>query len=124
MRLLLLPDRLAVCRLAGDAPVPAWALPGPLSSLTRTAEELSIVCPEVQVPDGVRHEGGWRALRIAGTLDFAQVGVLASLLAPLADAGVSVFALSTFYTDYVLLRERDLDRGRLALERAGHVVET
>ena len=122
MRLLLLPDRLAVCRLSPDAPAPAWALPGPFSSLTRTADELSIVCPEVQVPDGVRREAGWRALRVAGTLDFAQVGVLAALLAPLAKAGVSVFVVSTFDTDYVLLRERDLARGRLALERAGHEV--
>jgi uncharacterized protein len=121
MRLLLLPGRFAVCRLAPDAPVPAWAVAGPLSSVTRTEDELSVVCAEVQVPDGVRGEPGWRALRVAGTLDFGLVGVLKALVTPLAEAGISVFALSTFDTDYLLLR--DLEGGAAALEAAGHEVE-
>jgi hypothetical protein len=117
----LLPDRYAVCRLAADAPLPDWAA-GDLVSLTRTGDELSIVCCADCVPDGVRCETGWRVLRVAGVLDFALVGILASLLVPLAEAGISVFALSTFDTDYVLVRETDLARAVQTLREAGHDV--
>lgn len=123
MKLLLLPGRYAVCRLPGDAPPPAWAFGGPFSSLTRTADEFSVVCREEDVPAGVRHEPRWRCLRVAGTLDFALVGVLASLTVPLAEAGVSVFAVSTFDTDYLLVREPDLPRTLAALSAHGHEVK-
>ncbi len=117
-----LPGRLAVCRLAPSEPVPAWAWQGALSAVTRTAQELSVVCQEAAVPEGVPTERGWRALRVEGPLSFEQVGVLATLLAPLAEAGVSVFALSTYDTDYVLVREPDLTRAVAALRSAGHTV--
>src|SRR6185369_12276302 len=117
-RLILLPDSCAVCRLPPDADVPAWPAGG-LVSVTRTAEELSVVCREDAVPAGVRHEGGWRCLRVAGTLDFGLVGVLAALLGPLAAAGVSVFVVSTFDTDYVLVRGRQLPEALAALTAAG-----
>jgi hypothetical protein len=119
--LVLLPGPYAICRLPADADSPAWAV-GEFVSVTRTAEELSVVCREEAVPQGVRREGGWRRLRVAGTLDFALVGVLASLLAPLAEADVSVFAVSTFETDYLLVREADLARATEALGAAGHRV--
>lgn len=119
---MLLPEIYAVCRLPRDAALPDWAAQGDLVSVTRTADELSIVCPADAVPSDVRREGGWRCLRVAGTLDFGLVGVLASLLTPLAQAGVSVFCLSTFDTDYVLVREGDLSRSTLALRAAGHEV--
>ena len=112
----------AVCRLAADVPVPDWAAGGPFVSITRTAEELSVVCPETGVPEGTRCERGWRALRVAGALDFSLTGALASLLGPLADADVSAFALSTFDTDYLLVKEKDLPRAEQALRRAGHVL--
>src|SRR5213596_2996029 len=95
LTLFLLPGHYAVCRLAADAPLPFWPA-GDLVSLTRTGDELSVVCRADCVPGGVRCEAGWRVLRVAGTLDFALVGVLVSLLVPLAEAGISVFALSTF----------------------------
>ena len=98
-----------VCRLAADAPVPAWAAGGPFVSITRTATELSVVCRQEAVPEGVRCERGWRCLRVAGTLDFSLVGVLASLLNPLAEAGISVFVVSTFDTDYLLVKEDNLE---------------
>lgn len=110
----------AVCRLAADAPVPGWAAGGPFVSITRTGDELSVVCREEAVPAGVRCEWGWRCLRVAGTLDFSLVGVLASLVGPLAGAGVSVFAVSTFDTDYLLLKASDFERGVAVLRRAGH----
>src|SRR5438094_762702 len=110
LQLTLLPCAYAVCRLPADANLPAWATFGPFVSLTRTPSELSVVCPQEVVPEGVRHEPGWRCLGIPGTLDFALVGILSSLVVPLAEAGVSVFAISTFDTDYLLIRESDLQR--------------
>ncbi|MEV4420445.1 ACT domain-containing protein [Patulibacter sp. NPDC049589] len=115
---------LQVCRLNHDAPIPAW-LPrtsSPLTAIVRTADELSIVCPAAEVPTDVRHEGPWRALRVAGPLDFALVGILTRLTAPLAVAGIPIFALSTFDTDYVLVRAHDLDAAVVALRDAGHGV--
>lgn len=117
-----LPGRLAVCRLAADAPIPEWAHSGAFVSVTRAADELSLVCSENSVPDSVLAVRGWRALKVAGPLDFALAGVLAALVVPLAEAGVSVFALSTYDTDYVLLREADLPHAMTALEHAGHRV--
>jgi GNAT superfamily N-acetyltransferase len=112
----------AVCRLSPDAPVPAWAAGGPFLSITRTTDELSMVCPERGVPEGIQCEQGWRCLRVAGTLDFSLVGVLSSLLGPLAQAGIGVFAVSTFDTDYLLMKASDFDRAVGVLRRAGHAV--
>jgi hypothetical protein len=118
----LLPDGFAVCRLASTEAVPAWAVRGPLASVTRTQTELSILCLDSAVPDGVTAQRGWRGLRVVGPLDFALVGVLAALVVPLAEAGVSLFAFSTFDTDYILVRAADLDRAVSALRGAGHTV--
>src|SRR5262245_39162692 len=104
LKLFLMPDLYAVCRLdAGDA-VPAWATTGKFFSITRSTEELSVVCPQNFVPDGVRCEHGWRCLRVVGTMDFSMIGVVASLVTPLAEAGISVFVVSTFDTDYLLVK--------------------
>src|SRR5829696_6521082 len=116
-----LPGRYAVCRVDPVAAIPAWAT-GPFVSLTRTAEELSVVCSEDNVPPDVRAERGWRCLRVAGTLDFSLVGVLAGLVGPLATAGVSVFAVSTFDTDHLLVKDQDLRRAVDVLRNAGHAV--
>jgi hypothetical protein len=115
---------LQVCRLNHDAPIPSW-LPrtsSPLTAIVRTDDELSIVCPAAEVPADVRHEGPWRALRVAGPLDFALVGILTRLTAPLAVAGISIFAISTFDTDYLLVRARDLEAAVDTLRDAGHAV--
>lgn len=116
--LLLLPGLYAVCRLPANADT-TWAV-GEFVSVTQTREELSVVCCEDAVPDGVRCVRGWRCLRVKGTLDFALVGVLASLLVPLADADVGVFCVSTFDTDYLLVQEVDVGRTVEALRGAGH----
>jgi len=118
----LLPDSFAVCQLAADAAVPEWAAGGPFVSVTRTADELSVVCREDVVPGDVRCEPGWRCLRLVGPIPFTAVGVRASLLAPLADAGVGIFAVSTFDTDYLLVKDRDLDQAVEALRAAKHTV--
>ncbi len=119
----LMAGRYAVCRLEPQAPVPAWAESGPFVSVTRTAAELSVVCAEEAVPAGVRCEAGWRCLRVKGPLGFGVTGILASLAGPLASSGVSIFVVSTYDTDYLMVQQRDLDRGVFALERAGHTVE-
>jgi hypothetical protein len=120
--LLVLDGTFAVCRLGGEAPIPPWATAGHFFSVTRTADELSIVCAQDAVPEGIVCERGWRCLRVAATMPFSVVGVLASLAAPLAEAGISVFAVSTFDTDYLLVREKDLERALDALRRMGHVL--
>jgi hypothetical protein len=120
----ILPGRYAVCRLAPDEAVPSWAWSGQLASVTRTDAELSIICAELAVPATIeRAERGWRVLRVVGPLDFNAVGVMAGLAAPLARAGISILALATFDTDYLLVREPDLDRALTALRAAGHLAE-
>ena len=101
----ILPGEWAIARLAAGAPVPAWAAaPAPFLSVTRTSDELSIVAPAAAVPAGVRAEGGWTVLRLQGPFAFDQTGILASFATPLAEAGIGLFALSTFDTDYVLVK--------------------
>jgi uncharacterized protein len=119
----LLPDTLAVCRLAADSAVPAWAAaPAPFVTISRTAEELSITAVQRLVPADVRGERDYRAVRVRGPLPLDLVGILASIADPLAEAGLSIFAISTFETDYVLLKAKDLETALAALRRAGHRV--
>ena len=123
--LIILPDLLTVCRLPPDALIPAWAQEdGGLLSVVRTPEELSIVCPEKLVPANITAERGWRPLKVKGPLVFSEVGVLASLVEPLAAAGISIFVISTFETDYVLVKEQVLDHAVQTLQQAGHTVLT
>ncbi len=123
LNLTVMQERLAICRLAADAPLPIWAAGGPLVSITRTADELSIVCLEEQAPDDVTVERGWRCLKVEGPLDFALTGILADLAGVLASAGISIFAISTFDTDYLLVKEETLDGAVEALTVAGHRCE-
>jgi hypothetical protein len=97
-------------------------VPASLISVTRTAEELSVVCPSGSAPRGARVEDGWKAFKLEGPIPFAEVGVLSALAGALAGAGLSLFALSTFDTDYILVKEGDLEAARAALERAGGTV--
>jgi hypothetical protein len=121
-RIFVLEGRLAVCRLPPDAPWPK-VLAGPLVSITRTVEELSIVCLTGQAPPEARVEDGWRALQLQGPIPFEEIGVLSALAAALAAAGLSVFALSTFDTDYLLVREAALESAVEALGEAGYTVD-
>ncbi|MBN9518218.1 ACT domain-containing protein [bacterium] len=123
LTLLEVAGRFAVCRLPAGAAVPAWETAGDVFSVTRTADELSVVCRETAVPDGVTCEPDWRALRVAGAMPFTLVGVLAALTAPVARAGVGVFAVSTFDTDYLLVKAERFLEAVAALRAAGHRVE-
>jgi hypothetical protein len=120
LNLFLLPGVLAVCRLEKDASIPQWASGGSFSSVTRTDEELSVVCSQGQVPSGIRAEKGWRCLQVEGPLDFSLTGILAVLAMPLAQAGISVFAISTYDTDYFLVKQENLERAIEALAKEGH----
>lgn len=119
----LLPDTLAVCRLASDAAVPSWAASAQgFVTISRTREELSITTTQAVVPPGVKCERDYRALRVRGPLPLDLIGILAAIADPLAAAGLSIFAISTFDTDYVLVKSPDLEAAVAALKRAGHHV--
>lgn len=118
----ILPTTLGVCKLGASQEVPPWAYQGEFVSVTKTSEELSIVCSEAVIPDEALCERGWRALKIEGILDFSLVGILALVSAVLANAGVSIFAISTYNTDYILVRDNDLDAAIQALAGAGYTI--
>jgi len=108
---------LSICRLDPGSPVPTWVEAARFCAITRTVEELSIVCESSALPPEPDFpvETGWSVFRVAGTLDFALTGVISSITTPLADAGISVFAVSTFDTDYLLIRSGDVSRAKQIL---------
>lgn len=122
LQLQLLSIRLAVCRLPADASIPDWATKGEFFAIVRTSDELSVVCTQSELLESVQREADWRCFKVQGPLDFSLTGVLASLAAPLADAKVSIFAISTFDTDYLLVKENVLEEAKRALTRAGHAI--
>jgi hypothetical protein len=119
----LLAEELAVCWLPVDAAVPGWAWAGELTSLTSTDHELSLVCSAAAVPGDIEKAAGWRAFKLRGTLDFQLVGVLAGLSGVLAEAGIPIFVISTYETDYLLVQEAKLEDAIDALRAAGYGVE-
>jgi len=124
LNLQLLTGRFAVCRLNPDQAIPDWPPGGgEFVSVTRTSDELSVVCSESAIPIGSKCERGWRALKVAGLLDFSLTGILVSIAKPLADVGVSIFAVSTYETDYVLVKEGSLEKALQTLSAAGHMVK-
>ena len=118
----LLAETFAICRLAPDAAVPEWATQGQFFSLTRTSDELSVITETAFVPERWRTAVSWRVMKVHGPFDFSEVGVLASLVGPLAAAGVSVFTISTFETDYLLVQCGQLRDTVAGLRNAGHTV--
>jgi hypothetical protein len=122
MNLILLPETLAIAKLPPTAVIPTWALQGPFFSITQTADELSIVTLEEHIPLTVGANKGWRAFQVQGPIDFSAVGVLNSLTAPLAEAGISIFTISTYDTDYVLVKEEVRKQATKVLLAAGHQV--
>ncbi len=112
----------AVCQLSPVQPLPGWATSGELFSVTRTPDELSVVCAVGQVPAEVKHTPGWAAFKLHGPFDFALTGILAGVLNPLHAAGVGIFALSTHDTDYVLVQAAQLGQAASALREAGYTV--
>jgi hypothetical protein len=122
MQLRTLPDGYAIVRLQPGAELPDWVDAGPFRSVTRTDNEVSVVCRDLDVPEGESAERGWRVLEVNGPLDFSLTGVVAGLVVPLAEAGIPIFVISTFETDYVLVRGDDLEAACETLEAVGHPV--
>jgi uncharacterized protein len=112
---------MAVCQFAPNAPIPSWALEGKFFCVVRTPDELSLVCSEDVVPEEVTAERGWVALKLEGPFPFSMTGVLASFLQPLAESRIPIFAISSFDTDYVLVKLENAKQAEAALNAAGHV---
>jgi len=115
-----LPGSYAIVRLATDAPVPGWATNGEFASITRTADELSIVCPAANLPPDVSSLHFWICLKLEGPFPFSQTGVLVSFIEPLSNNGIPIFAISTFDTDYVLIQEEFAGAAVNGLQASGH----
>jgi uncharacterized protein len=127
MTLSVLPDTYAVCRLAPTDTIPQWALRGDFFSITRTFDELSLVITQASIPqngDGINilAERDWRVFKVEGTLDFSLVGILSSLTEPLTKAKISIFVISTYDTDYILVKGNNLGASISVLETAGHII--
>ncbi|WP_078554365.1 ACT domain-containing protein [Bacillus alkalicellulosilyticus] len=123
MNLVILDELYSVIKLSTTDDVPSWAGKGEFVSITHTNEELSIVCPTVNVPDDnlIEMEPDWKCIKIEGPLDFSLTGVLSSLATPLAENNISIFAISTFNTDYLLIKLHSVEKAKVVLENAGHV---
>lgn len=121
LRLVRVPGRLAVSRLPPGASLPDWVR-GTITSVTRTPDELSIICDEAAVPSGIRSARGWLALRVEGAMPFEMTGVAAALTGPLAAAGIGLLLVATFDTDYLLVQEASFEGALQALRAAGHTV--
>jgi hypothetical protein len=109
----------AVCRLAAASVLPEWFRPGPFATVSWTDDELSILCHESQVPESVQCERGWRCLMLQGPFAFDQTGILLQVLQPLAEAKIGIFAVSTFDTDYVLVKDEAFERAKRMLVESG-----
>lgn len=121
LRISILPSFLAVCRLAADAETPSW-VQGAFTSVTRTRDELSVICDDAAVPEGIQAERGWRALKVEGPIPFEVTGVAAALVSPLAEARISVFLMATFDTDYLLLKAEVFEQAVAILRAQGHEI--
>ncbi|MFY9790366.1 MAG: ACT domain-containing protein [Candidatus Sulfotelmatobacter sp.] len=115
-----LPGPYAIVRLDPNSSVPDWATNADFTSITRTADELSIVCPLANLPANVQSQLRWICLKLEGSFPFSQTGILLSFIAPLSNNGVPIFAISTYDTDYVLLPEEFAELALRALSKGGH----
>jgi hypothetical protein len=120
MRFTTLPGPLTICRLDATAAVPDWVASGAFSSITRTPNELSVICEEAYVPVDAKAERGFRCIQLEGPFAFQETGILESFLAPLARSRVPVFALSTYDTDWILIQKKHWENALVVLSEAGH----
>ena len=118
-----IPERFAVCQIDHQAKIPDWAFVGEFFFVSRTPDELSIICPVQFVPPDIQYVAGWRGLKIEGPFDFNEIGVLAAIAAPLARGDISLLTVSTFDTDYIFLQEAQFETGVDILEAVGHKID-
>lgn len=119
LALKVVPGAFAVCRLPAGTPLPDWFRPGGFASASWSEDELSLACAESQVPEEVQCERGWRCLMLQGPFAFDLTGILLQVLRPLAAANIGIFAVSTFDTDYVLVKDHAFDHAKQALVESG-----
>lgn len=120
MKLKKLESTYSVLKLPAQFEIPPWALEGGFYAVNRTPDELSIVCESRFVPAEIENQSGhWACLKVDGLLDFAQTGILSSIAGPLARAKISIFAMSTFNTDYILVKEDQLEKAVESLRKSG-----
>lgn len=124
MNLVVEEQDLAICRLPAASPVPQWLPTEGFRAVTWTSDETSVVCEQSAIPVGIASERDWCTLRVDGPLELSLTGVLASIARPLAEASIAIFVVSTFDTDYVLVKRNSLERAIDSLRAAGHVVTT
>ncbi len=124
LTLIVQPTRLGICRLDPAQPIPDWAYPSLFFSATRTPEELSVVCDETLIPSDQHCHKGWKAIKVKSPLSLSDTGILWSLTAPMAEAGIAVFSVSTHDTDYLLLKESDLAQAIAVFSLQGHTIIT
>ncbi|MBS7526040.1 ACT domain-containing protein [Fusibacter paucivorans] len=123
LKLKLMSEPLSVCRLDTNSELPVWALKDPFFSITKTADELSVVCSQSSVPEGILCETDWCSLKVMGPLDFSLIGILSKISDVLAKASISIFAVSTYDTDYIMLKATNLEAAVAALSHDGILVE-
>jgi hypothetical protein len=126
LTLRILNGELTILRLPPQTSLPSWLgfSADPLVSVTHTGNELSIICPSSVVPPALTSEAGWRALRVEDKIEFSAVGILSSILVPLAAAAISILSISTFDTDYILVRAANLEKAKTVLAQHFHIVES
>jgi hypothetical protein len=122
LQLSLLKDKYGICTLPNTAPIPDWALTQSLASITRTEKELTIVCRLEILPSQYQSDLNWRCFKIDGSFDLNQIGVISSISSPLADAGISIYVISTYDTDYFLIQEQNLEKTISVLSNSGHYI--
>lgn len=118
----LLKERFGVCRLNKEEKLPEWARDSSFYSITKTSDELSVVCDLDSIPNHIKCEKDWRILKVEGPLDFSLVGILAAISGILAENKISIFAISTYDTDYILVKDKDIDKAVEALVRERYEV--
>ena len=122
LQLSLLGEIYGICVFESDTEIPEWAAAVSFCSITRTQEELTIVCPQNTIPSGCEYDAGWRCFRIDGSFDLNQIGVISSLAAPLAQASISIFVVSSYDTDYILVKKEKVNQAIAVLTDSGHLV--
>jgi hypothetical protein len=122
LKLSTLKDSFSICKLDPSSDIPSWAWEGDFFSITRTTDELSIICDCKNIPEKMKCEHNWQVLMIEGPFEFEEIGILHSITKPLAEAEISLLTISTYDTDYILIKEGHYEEAIKSLERAGHII--
>ena len=117
LTLSILPEKLGICHLAANSPIPSWAAEASFSSITKTSGELSIICSQEKIPAGILFEKDWRAFKLEGNVELSSIGVISALAGPLARAKISIFNISTYETNYVLVEDKNLKKAKAVLSK-------